>query len=612
MVRIHSLFALALGASFGGSSWAQSGRLNRPLEDFKLVTGPPQEIFNYVNRTPGRNAQSITQVNVNGSGGNIANDAANEPSMCIDPTNPNRIAVGWRQFDTISNNFRQAGFGYSANGGSSWTFPGRIEPGIFRSDPVLESTASGTFYYLSLKQTFYCDMFASTDGGATYTLTGPAVGGDKQWFVIDRTSNPSQGFMYQIWSTAGNNYAGRQFSRTTTDGQIWSSPVNITNSPVWGTLDVAANSDVFVCGSNGGSSFYVVRSQNAKNSLVTPTFNLSRTVNMGGSAAIQIPVNPVGLGGQAWICCDKSSGSTANYIYLLSSVYRNASNPLDVMFSRSTDGGNTWSTAQRINDDAQNLGHYHWFGTMSVAPNGRLDTFWMDTREDTNHMQSHLRYRYSVDGGTTWSVSVPLTNSFDPALGYPQQNKIGDYMQSVSLNTHVGLAFCATFNGEEDIYYTQVPDKMRPTIVQVTLQDYIPSSEDRQVTLQLRDGSNQIVHSQTLPLDLNGQAYMSVPASVPNGSYSVLAKATHWLRKASSPVSITSTGCATVTSLSLLNGDVDGNNLINTDDYLALSNAFDTIPGDPTWNAEADLNGNSLVNTDDYLIFSNNFDLVGD
>jgi len=132
------------------------------------------------------------------------------------------------------------------------------------------------------------------------------------------------------------------------------------------------------------------------------------------------------------------------------------------------------------------------------------------------------------------------------------------------------------------------------------------------VTLQLRDGSNQIVHSQTLPLDLNGQAYMSVPASVPNGSYSVLAKATHWLRKASSPVSITSTGCATVTSLSLLNGDVDGNNLINTDDYLALSNAFDTIPGDPTWNAEADLNGNSLVNTDDYLIFSNNFDLVGD
>src|SRR5690349_4506469 len=34
------------------------------------------------------------QVNVNASGGNIPGDAANEPSMCIDPTNPNRIAVG--------------------------------------------------------------------------------------------------------------------------------------------------------------------------------------------------------------------------------------------------------------------------------------------------------------------------------------------------------------------------------------------------------------------------------------------------------------------------------------------------------------------------------------
>ena len=42
------------------------------------------------------------QVNVNAAGQNIAGDAANEPSMCIDPTNLNRMAVGWRQFDTTN------------------------------------------------------------------------------------------------------------------------------------------------------------------------------------------------------------------------------------------------------------------------------------------------------------------------------------------------------------------------------------------------------------------------------------------------------------------------------------------------------------------------------
>ena len=39
------------------------------------------------------------QVNVNAAGQNIAGDAANEPTICIDPTNPNRMAVGWRQFE---------------------------------------------------------------------------------------------------------------------------------------------------------------------------------------------------------------------------------------------------------------------------------------------------------------------------------------------------------------------------------------------------------------------------------------------------------------------------------------------------------------------------------
>ncbi len=52
------------------------------------------------------------QVNVSG-GQNILGDAANEPSMCIDPNNPNRIAIGWRQFDSTNSNFRQGGYAFS-------------------------------------------------------------------------------------------------------------------------------------------------------------------------------------------------------------------------------------------------------------------------------------------------------------------------------------------------------------------------------------------------------------------------------------------------------------------------------------------------------------------
>src|SRR5712691_8782979 len=69
------------------------------------------------------------QVNVNASGENIGGDAANEPSMCIDPTSPNRMAIGWRQFDTTNSSFRQSGIGYTTNGGLNWIFPGNLEPG---------------------------------------------------------------------------------------------------------------------------------------------------------------------------------------------------------------------------------------------------------------------------------------------------------------------------------------------------------------------------------------------------------------------------------------------------------------------------------------------------
>jgi hypothetical protein len=41
------------------------------------------------------------QVNVDAAGANILGDAANEPSIAVDPNQPNRMAIGWRQFDVV-------------------------------------------------------------------------------------------------------------------------------------------------------------------------------------------------------------------------------------------------------------------------------------------------------------------------------------------------------------------------------------------------------------------------------------------------------------------------------------------------------------------------------
>jgi hypothetical protein len=397
------------------------------------------------------------QVNVDGNGQNITLDAANEPSIAVDPNDRNRMVIGWRQFDNVASNFRQAGWGFTSNGGTSWTFPGVLEEGVFRSDPVLAIDATGRFLYLSLLQNFFDDVWGSLNGGESWARLGSATGGDKQWFAVDKTNSSGRGFQYQSWSTGGNNYGGRQFSRSTDGGVNWMDPINIPNSPIWGTLDVDSNGTLFIGGFNPDTGqIWCVRSSNARNGAITPNFDAATPVDLDGDIVAGKSINPEGILGQIFLAADKSGTGTNNNVYMLASVQPPGVNiGSNVMFARSTDGGATFSPPRQINDDPPSS-NWHWFATFSVAPNGRLDAAWLDTRNAGNNIQSQLFYSYSRDAGNTWSPNVAVSDPFNPTIGYPNQNKIGDYITIVSDNEGGNIAYTATFNGEQDIYYLRV------------------------------------------------------------------------------------------------------------------------------------------------------------
>ncbi|MFN0056985.1 MAG: hypothetical protein ACKVX7_00880 [Planctomycetota bacterium] len=414
------------------------------------------------------NAQSIfggfvsVQVNVDAAGMNTIGDAANEPSIAVDPTNPLRVAIGWRQFDTVASNFRQAGWGYSIDGGLAWTFPGVIEPGVFRSDPVLEADANGVIYYHSLTTAgggYSCDLFRSFDGGATWDTGVDAYGGDKAWIAIDRTGGPGHGNIYAAWDYAGccgDNW----FNRSTDGGATFEPPVPIPEQPVWGVVAVGPDGEVYIAGRRSPvyDEFVVAKSTTIADPGAALAFDFATVVDLGGALVYGGGPNPGGLLGQVWIDVDHSSGPTRGYVYVLCSVNPPGSDPLDVHLVRSTNGGVSFEPPVRINDDPLGSNDWQWFGTLAVAPNGRLDVIWNDTRANPGGFWSQLYYSSSLDAGLSWSPNQALSIAFDPHLGWPQQQKLGDYYDMVSDLVGVDVAYAATFNGEQDVYYLRIGD----------------------------------------------------------------------------------------------------------------------------------------------------------
>ena len=404
------------------------------------------------------------QVNVNAQGNNIVGDAANEPSIAVNPLNPSNMVIAWRQFSTIQSNFRQAGWAYTFDAGQHWVFPGVLTPGVFRSDPVVDVDSKGTFYYQSLlgsSAAFAVQVFRSIDGGVTWLPPVDEYGGDKNWFAVDRTGLASDGYLYGFWQRFFSPCCDpNTLTRSIDGGESFQPPAPIAYYPVFGTLSVGPAAQLYAAGLDGTfgqdrTRFVVSVSTDVTDPEAVPSFT-GTVVDLGGTLEFGGP-NPDGLLGQVNVFASHAGGERQGEVYLLASVNGPRTDPMDVHVARSSDGGATWHAPVRINDDTGNA--WQWMAAGAVAPNGRLDAVWFDTRNGPNANIAQLFYAYSWDGGATWSPNVAVTPPFNSSVGYPNQAKMGDYMTLVASDTGADVAFAATFTGGQDVYYVRVfPD----------------------------------------------------------------------------------------------------------------------------------------------------------
>jgi len=100
-------------------------------------------------------------------------------------------------------------------------------------------------------------------------------------------------------------------------------------------------------------------------------------------------------------------------------------NNCDFYYANSTDGGLTWSSGTRVNDDSGLEGQSPVFRCIAVDGNDKIHTVWLDQR---NNPSGDVYYANSTDGGISFSQNRIINDvsiaSYDPTITVDNNNTV--------------------------------------------------------------------------------------------------------------------------------------------------------------------------------------------
>ena len=379
-----------------------------------------------------------------------------EPSIYINPKNPALIMAG----ANINKVY------ISQDTGRTWTLSYLSSQSGVWGDPCISTDTAGNFLFLHLanppQNGHWIDriVFQKYDVGQQQWTTDTYMGlngskaQDKEWIAVD----PNTNYMYVTW-TEFDKYGSKDpldssrilFSRSTDGGQSWSNPVRLSKKA--GNCidsDSTVEGAVPAIGPNG--EIYV--SWAGPEGLV-----FDRSLDSGNTwLANDIPIDPMPGGwdydipgisrcnGLPITKCDVSGGPHNGTIYINWTDQRNGLSNVDVWLAKSTDGGNTWSTPVRVNDDTTQ--HNQFLTWMDIDQStGYLYFVFYDRRNYTDeHTDVYLAI--SKDGGATFeNYKISQTPFFPDANIF-----FGDYNNISVRNGIVRPIWTRLHNGQLSVW----------------------------------------------------------------------------------------------------------------------------------------------------------------
>ena len=353
--------------------------------------------------------------------------------------------------NNISGGGTQAQF-RSTNTGASWAQSTlALQPGdAFHSGPTVDWTSDGTAWTTTIGvdagvTTLKLRAYKSVDNGASWTfdntVSAAQAGVDKQMMWTDHSNtSPFKDTIHVCWHNGSQGFVNR---RTGPAGS-WQSPILTTGAETTGTplgCDVKTNAfgDVFNFWPATGSRRIVV----AKST--------SGGVSYGAGVVVANTFDSVDIGVPA-------ASSRRPLIYVSGAAFRNASKNLvyatwtdlngvgvctsaaneptinptcktRIWFSRSTNGGTTWSTPAMVDNDAAVNDQFNQSLTVDETTGGLSVVYYETGVGDPGRKKTDLWYQSSFDDGATWSTPTKVTSAQtdETTGGQDVGNQYGDY-----------------------------------------------------------------------------------------------------------------------------------------------------------------------------------------
>ncbi|HLX28555.1 MAG TPA: sialidase family protein [Casimicrobiaceae bacterium] len=395
-----------------------------------------------------------------------------EPQIAIDPRDPSHLIGVWQQDRWSDGGARGNRTGYSFDGGLTWTLTqaplSRCTGGIAgfgmmgadfarASDPWITIGPDGIAYQSAIA--FNGDTFAagsssaivvsrSADGGRNWDtansliMDGSAFFNDKDSITADPIA---PGTAYATWDRLDpTNHGPSYFARTTDGGMSWEAARPIYDP---GGINQTINNQIVVSISASGEAtlldmFTVIDA--GQNGLFTDKLVLVRSPDRGISWSAPIvvsdirsigaydPQNPANTLRDATNLGSFATGQNGVVVAVWQDA-RFAGDTYDgIAFSRSLDGGLTWSAPSQVNAVPSVQA---FLPAVSIRPDGTIGVLYYDMRNDTPDPSTLLVDVWLVTStdGVTWTerhVAGPF--DFDRAPIAEGGLFVGDYQALAS------------------------------------------------------------------------------------------------------------------------------------------------------------------------------------